>query len=146
MYRRPYHQTYKTPPTLEEFLQLPWSTLGRENLSGAVSNPIDLWNIKNRSYLSLPQDCTIHLNTESTFVNAAGVINQIAEKFGIAKIQAEFIDFERSTKKRTDRDGDYYRDYYLNERWRSELSEESIELINASLDPSLVAHYGYALL
>lgn len=146
MYRRPYHQHYTTPPTLEDFLQLPWQTLGRENMTGPAPNPITLWNIKNASYLKLPDAQTLHVTTEDTFVDAAAVVTQISEKFGIARLQKEFIDFDRSTKKRADRDGDYYRDYYLNERWRSELTDEAITLINQELDPELLSFYGYTLL
>lgn len=146
MYRRPYHQHYKTPPSFEEFLQLPWQTVGRENLPGPVQNPIVLWNIKNASYRSLPSEQTLHLTTESTFEDAAMVINKIAKTFNLARLQEEFVDFNRSTKKRLDRDGDYYRDYYLNERWRAELSDDAIKLINQSLDKELLDFYGYNLL
>ena len=146
MYRRPYHQQYTNPPTLEEFLQLPWQTLGRENMDGPAPNPIALWNIKNASYQKLPDEQTLRVTTEETFIDAAAVVTNIAEKFGIERLQAEFIDFSRSTKKRADRDGDYYRDYYLNERWREELSAEAIALINQELDPGLMSFYGYTLL
>jgi hypothetical protein len=40
----------------------------------------------------------------------------------------------------------HYKDYYLNERWREKLDRESIELINASLDKSLMRYYGYEIL
>lgn len=146
MYRRPYHQHYKREPTLEEFLTLPWQTVGRENVSGVIANPIQLWNLKNRSYLNLPDECSLHLNTESTFIDAAAVIAEIATNFAIENRQQTFIDFDRSTKKRTDRDGDYYRDYYLNERWRSAFSDQAIAIINKELDQELVESYGYNLL
>lgn len=146
MYRRPYHQHYVNKPSLEEFLTLPWQTVGRENLAATVDNPVALWNLKNRSYLSLPAERTLHLTSESTFVNAAEVIERISEAFDLPMRQDKFVDYERSTKKRSGRDGDYYRDYYLNERWRSELSAEALAIINAGLDSELVAYYGYTLL
>ena len=40
----------------------------------------------------------------------------------------------------------HYRDYYLNERWREELSSEAIDLINTTLDRELMDYFGYELL
>ena len=104
------------------------------------------WNLKNRSYLNLPEARTLHLNTESTFSDAAATIEQIATRFNIEKLEREFVDFTRSTKKSSGRDGDYYRDYYLNEKWRGELSTRAIKLINQDIDHELVEYYGYTLL
>jgi len=117
---------------METFLTLPWQTVGRENVPNTISNPIQLWNLKNRSYLNLPNEKTLRLNTESTFVNATTVVDNIGRTFSIEKCQEEFTDFQRSTKKRAGRDGDYYRDYYLNERWRTEFSDKAIAIINGS--------------
>jgi len=146
MYRRPYHQHYAQPPSLEAFLQLSWQTVGRENVEAEVANPIQLWNLKNRSYLGLPAESSLHLRTEDTFIDAAAVIARIAETFDIARTNPQFVDFQRSTKKRTDRDGDYYRDYYLNERWRAELTQPALDIINAELDRELLQHFGYPLI
>ncbi len=40
----------------------------------------------------------------------------------------------------------YYQDYYLNERWRDNLSEEAISIINEAVDKNLMNHFGYEVL
>jgi len=39
-----------------------------------------------------------------------------------------------------------YQDYYLKERWREKLTAESIELINARLNPDVVNYYQYEMI
>lgn len=145
LHRRPYHQTYSEAPAMEEFLASSWRTVGRENASTALANPIELWNLKNRSYLGLPDHRSLHLTSESTLIDPAAVIEKIAAKFSY-EVAGPFQDYEQSTKKHADRDGDYYRDYYLNERWRDELSSEAIDMINTALDRELMDYFGYDLL
>lgn len=145
LHRRPYHQNYTKAPEMEEFLASPWRTVGRENASTLLANPIELWNQKNRSYLGLPDHRSLNLTSESTLIDPVAVIEKIAAKFSY-DIARPFQNYERSTKKHADRDGDYYRDYYLNERWREELSSEAIDLINTTLDRELMDYFGYELL
>ena len=145
LHRRPYHQPYETSPPMEAFLRTPWHTLGRENTTGTVADPVALWNLKNASYLQLPEQRTLHLTSESTLLDPVDVIKTLSDRFGY-KRSKEFYDYEQSTKKRADRDGDYYRDYYLNERWRAELSDQAIAIISAGLDPALMERFGYELL
>tara|TARA_B100001093_G_C26573512_1_gene904017 strand:- start:542 stop:745 length:204 start_codon:yes stop_codon:yes gene_type:complete len=56
-----------------------------------------------------------------------------------------FIDYVRSTKE-VSKDSNYYRDFYLSEKWRHDLSDEAIEAINESVDEDLMAHFGYQVL
>ena len=44
------------------------------------------------------------------------------------------------------KDLDYYRDYYLNQRWREQLTAEHITLINQYLDPAIVEEAGYKMI
>jgi hypothetical protein len=53
LYRRPYHQYYSDNPSFETFLQRQWKTIGRDNVKNAPITPVELWNIKNKSYLQL---------------------------------------------------------------------------------------------
>ncbi|HET7268102.1 MAG TPA: hypothetical protein VFJ15_08340 [Oleiagrimonas sp.] len=142
LYRRPYHLRRHERLSFEEFLQQPWKMTGRDNAGSRVSSPVDLWNIKNRSYRNLPQSRTIHATTERIFEDPSGVIKAIADKFGIERHSDQFINHERSTKDET-KNGDYYRDYYINERWRERLSPKAIGLINERLDSELLSSYGY---
>jgi len=144
MFRRPYHLS-SAAPTFEEFLQTPWPTAGRDNLQSLVRNPVELWNLKNQSYRNLPSSQTLYLTSEETLMDPERVISDIAAKTNALKKQITFLNREPSTKKNTDKDRAYYTDYYLNQRWRAELSDKAVSLINASVDKSLMQQYRYEL-
>lgn len=145
LYQRPYHQHYSNKPSFVEFLSSPWKTVNRENCPAILSNPIILWNIKNKSYLPLETLNGINITTEEILTNPEIIIKKISEKFSIKKITDEFINYTNSTKDNT-KDFAYYKDYYTNERWRDKLPDEAIEIINNSIDKPLVKHFGYQLL
>jgi hypothetical protein len=145
LYRRPYHQYYTLKPSFEMFLQQQWKTGGRDNTEKFLANPIELWNIKNKSYLQLNNLNSLNITTESIFKNPASVIQNISQQFSIERKTDKFINWNRSTKDEN-KDGAYYRDYYLSEKWRKHLSSEAIKIINDSVDKVLMAHFGYTVL
>lgn len=145
LYRRPYQQYYQQEPSFEEFLHLPWKTVARDNSGRLLKNPMELWNIKNSSYLSLTELNALNITTESIFEDPSAVMHKISSELSIGKVSENFINYERSTKDVT-KDGDYYRDYYINEKWRNNLSSEAIAIINEAIDKKLMAHYGYNVL
>lgn len=146
MHRRPYHQHHRKPLTLEEFLVTPWQLAGRDNVQGPVSNPIELWNIKNRSYENLASRFPVlQLTYEAVLCNPLETLQHIEDVFQLKRLNSDLQNYERSTKD-SDRDATYYRDYYLKERWRSKLSRKAVETINQHLDAKLVQRFGYQLL
>lgn len=145
LFRRPYHQHYKVKPDFESFLEMEWNTTRRDNTAKKIANPIELWNIKNRAYLPLQQLNALNLTTESIFNDAASIIKLISTRFSINCRTTNFVNFDESTKYES-RDSQYYRDYYTNDRWRSELSDSAIEIINRHLDKNLMEHFGYEYL
>lgn len=146
LHRRPYQRHYVGPkPDFETFLREPWPTVLRENTAPQLDNPIELWNIKNRAYLQLDPQRTLNITTESTLDCPERIIQQLVDRLGIARKSAQFINYEASTKE-AGKDNSYYRDYYLNERWRSKLSAEAIATINQTVDRQLMAHFGYTVL
>ncbi|MCP4550824.1 MAG: hypothetical protein GY834_02020 [Bacteroidetes bacterium] len=145
LYRNPYHQYFSDKPSFEVFLKRQWKTIGRDNTQGNLSSPIELWNIKNRSYLQLDTNNVINITTESMFQDAGNIIHEISKRFSIEKKSDEFINYERSTKNKS-KDSVYYRDYYLSEKWRENLSRDAITIINESIDKDLMVHFGYSVL
>lgn len=145
LYRNPYHQYYDEKPSFEVFLQTEWKTIARDGVQGNLVNPIELWNIKNRSYLQLDQSKALNITTESIFNNASHIIKNISKQFSIERKDTSFINYERSTKNNT-KDSNYYRDYYLLEKWKEELTPEAIKIINNSLDKELAQSFGYKIL
>lgn len=145
LYRNPYHQYYENKPDFETFLHTPWHTVDRENCPETLKNPMELWNIKNSSYLQLIELGGLNITTESLFANPSAVIDTISTRFAIAKTSEKFVDYEQSTKEQI-KDINYYRDYYLQEKWRKNLSPNAINIINEALDRDLMRHFGYAML
>ncbi len=146
MHRRPYHQHYDAPLSFEEFLTTPWQTTGRDGTKETVSNPVELWNLKNGSYLNLNQGFpALNLRYEDVLCDPQRAMKQVESEFKLQRSTPEFRNYERSTKE-TSKDSAYYKDYYLNERWREKLSADAVEVINSCLDQELVQRFGYQLL
>ncbi|MEO1377476.1 MAG: hypothetical protein AAFW70_24995, partial [Cyanobacteria bacterium J06635_10] len=66
----------------------------------------------------------------------------ICKNFSIDPKLDGFRNYEKSTKEKT-KDSNFYRDYYLKERWREKLSKSSISLINERLDEELMHVFRY---
>lgn len=141
LYRKPYHQ-YSHSSDFESFLKTPWKTVSRDNTDKVLSSPIELWNIKNRSYLQLDSETSLNITSEAIFEDPAEIITLISKKLRISRKTEDFLNYDKSTKNES-KDSNYYRSYYLNEEWRKKLSQEAIEVINESLDKELMSHFNY---
>ena len=145
LHRRPYHQRDAKELDFETFLKTPWDTVTRDNTKRTLRNPIELWNIKNSSYLQLAELNTLNITTESIFEDPKAIIDSISDQFSISKLSDDFVNFEQSTKDDS-KDSNYYRDYYLNEKWRDQLSREAISIINKSLNKTTMDAFGYKVI
>lgn len=85
LYRQPYHQYYTEKPNFTTFLTTPWKTVNRENCPAVIENPIELWNIKNNSYLTLSEFKCLNFSSESLFINPESIIDTISNTFDIKK-------------------------------------------------------------
>ena len=106
---------------------------------------MELWNIKNASYIQLTKFNALNIVTESIFKDAKAVIDEICSHFSIIKLSNQFMNYHESTKD-SNKDNEFYRDYYLNERWRDNLSKDAIAIINETIDKKLMAYFKYELL
>lgn len=148
MHRRPYNKAHGPQLPLEEFLRTPWKTVGCERAPRMLPTPVDLWNVKNAAYLRLRESVpALNVKYEDILEDPAGIIQLIATTFSMGRTSDRFQDYTEPTKNRDrDKDSNHYRDYYLNERWKSKLSPEAIALINERLDGGLMDHFEYAWL
>ncbi|MEO0508494.1 MAG: hypothetical protein AAF065_01385 [Verrucomicrobiota bacterium] len=145
LHRRPYHQYSKHSMSFDEFLSAGWRTVGRDGMGKACVTPIELWNIKNRSYLNMDPAITLHVKSEEISINPKGVIDRMSDDFGFQRKSSNFIDYSKSTKD-SGKDSSYYRDYYQFEKWREKLSPEAIRIINQSVDVDLMSALGYEMI
>ncbi len=147
LHRRPYHARHRFD-RLEDFLSERWQTVGRENGPESYRNPIAMWNAKNSGYLALADYATTHhCRYEDLIVDPTRFLDAFCETHGITSRIHPFQNVHEATK-RSDRGRtfDDYRDYYMNERWRDELSDECIARINADLDAEVMRRFGYSLI
>ncbi len=145
LHRNPYAQNHKNNLSFEEFLCTPWKTVRRDNCPKILSNPVELWNLKNRSYLQLAGFNSLNITTESLFKNPKAVIDNICTLLSIYQSSNHFVNLEASTKD-SSKNFTFYQDYYLNEKWQDNLSENTISLINQNVDKKLMDHFGYNVL
>jgi len=142
LHRKPYHHSLTKKQSFKQFLQHPWKTVRRDNLKSNLKNPIELWNLKNRSYLQIDNTVALHLLSENIIEQPDIIINKISTHFSIERSSDTFINYNKSTKDMK-KDSDYYRNYYRNKKWRDEISSEEIAIINETLDFKLMSRYGY---
>jgi hypothetical protein len=148
MHKRPHHVRYKRKLQFQAFLEQFWPAIGRENAPAGFANAVEVWNQKNRSYLTLDKDYkVVHLTYEAFVGDPQSALQEVATKAGVALGQIKEVTHELRFKNAdTSKDKAYFQDYYLNERWREKLSPENIRYINKHLDPELMAFYGYNML
>lgn len=148
LYKKPYHNQATPAQSFTTFLNSSWTTQDRENVSiDNIKSPIDLWNIKNKSYKQLieryPQQ-TINVRYEDLLRDPQLTLAQISNK-ARSPLKSTFENIEKSTKKENSTFQDY-QTYYLQEEWKAELRAEHIDLINNSLDAELMEFFGYSTL
>lgn len=142
LYRNPYHQHGDRVGNFEDFVQSPWRTVVRDNTDRVLENPIQLWNIKNRAYLELPEAVALNTTSEAVLEDPARIIGEIAHRFSISRLSGRFVDYIQSTTE-AGKSREFYRDYYLAERWRDEISDDAIAAINRFVDRQIMHRFGY---
>ena len=143
LHRNPYHQSRLQDLDFETFLTTRWKTATFENAPDVVSSPVHLWNIKNAAYLELDNHLpVIHFTYETLLENPEQVIMQVTNRFSLERKTEQFVNYEKSTKEK-EKNLAYYRDYYLNEKWKEKLSSRAISIINDQLDNKLLEYFGY---
>lgn len=148
MYRRPYgNLCINKPANLGQFLAEPWITANRDNCPALLNSPIELWNLKTDGYRKLAKNHNVLSVRYEDVIDNTEIFLSIIEKY-LDKKPKKFTILNKSAKQQDvgKKDLNYYRDYYLNERWRNELTPENIKTINKYLDPSIVKEAGYKMI
>lgn len=144
LYRQPYHAK-REYASLAQFLQEPWETVGRENARSAFASPVEIWNHKNAAYLALGDYTnTVHCRYEDLLADPLAFLERLRCDHEIRPRRSPFENIHEATKgRRRAKTFEDYRAYYLGERWRRELDDECIELINERLDDEVTSRFGY---
>lgn len=147
MYKRPYHGLDNSL-AFEDFITSPWPILDRENCPRKRLNLVELWGIKNASYSQLenyPRGMLVKF--EDLLHNPQDVCLRMGKTLKIPASNEFAQNVEQASKKQdADLNFDYYKDYYLGEKWKEKLSDNQISVINAHLDKTLSRKLGYEIL
>lgn len=140
MYRKPKMHEYLKKLKFHEFVRYPY---------GDYANPLEMWNIKNRSYIELKNSVKHHqlVRYEDLVAQPKEILTQLREQFGLSKTlswfktQNRYISGTEGVLKRR-----FHSDYYLHERWKHELKDSDVQFINSILDKELMEKAGYEIL
>lgn len=146
LYKNPYHINKGKDLSFSSFLETPWTTVNRETNVKEYLNPVEMWNIKNKSYLNLESNFNaILLRYEDLLQDSFFELKKIKEQFHLITKNSFPSNFVQSTKDK-EKNNNYYKDYYGNENWKEKLSSENCIQINSYLDSAVMAHFGYEYL
>lgn len=154
--RRPY-ETFVHPARIErlslaEFVRSPWRPVPFENHKAVFPTVMDLWNVKVRSYFELASVRPVMVvRYEDLLDDPENAVSSIAEFYGLSRRPA-FSNASSGAKRnwasqegQQKKDFKHYRDYYLQERWRSKLPENHLSIFADIVDPELVQRLRYTL-
>ncbi len=145
LYRRPYHSV-RNYSSFSDFLSSPWKTVGRDNYVKEFLNPIDMWNKKNASYLLFKNNLSVmNLRYEELIYNPFEILTKTAQYMNLIRKYNKLKNVVRSTKD-SNKNFRYYQEYYLKEKWKNNLKDQEIEIINDSLDEKTMNHFSYKIL
>lgn len=148
LHKRPYHALQHVEHDFEKFLLQPWKTTKRDLLGERTVTPIELWNLKTKSYLDFIDKAgkTIDIEIfkfEDFAISQEETLKRLSQS--LKGRQGEVSVVEKSTKD-TKKDAEWYSDYYGNERWRENLSKASNSIINESVDTDIMNRLSYNLI
>lgn len=145
--KNPYHDYNKRDFSFETFLMDSFQITNRDKLPVKTVNPIELWNFKMNSYKNIYdsfKERVFIVKYEELLLDPEKVLYDISTFFSI-EMREEFVNFSSSTKN-SSKNFAFYSDYYLNERWRSKLDRNSLNIINRYLDRELCYYFDYNII
>ena len=143
LYRKPYHQNDNGKQDFESFLASPWQCVGRDNVVAEIASPVELWNLKNASYMQLDDRYPVaHLSFEELLLGPEKLLKSISDLSSCKWKLEKFRNYDQSTKE-SSKNSNFYRDYYLNEKWKQEYSTLALETVNSRLDDQVMDFFRY---
>lgn len=130
----------------KDFIRVKWFTQFNECHDKPFKNPVKLWNVKNKAYIELAQYYDVlSITYEALLASPEAVVRNIMTRLGCEL--KNFENMQHAAKKEdSEKNHEYYQDYYLQEKWRERLTENEIKWISSQLDPLVMKSFGYQLL
>lgn len=149
LYKRPYHLKGIKKDNFTSFLKSEWGLRRRDLLQEKwLNNPVLLWNKKYDAYVKFAEQYASQVamvRYEDLILKGEETLILLKEKLGLEALNENFK-FIKSSGVEEHKSLEYYQDYYHNELWRQNFSEEDIKFVNEQLDHGLVESLNYNLL
>ena len=146
MFNRPYHFNDYNTRTFEKFLNNKWTCVKRENSpKNLINNPIELWNMKNQSYLNLLETTNhqiINIKYEDILSDYKRIIKEIVNTGSFQYKKNMITNVIKSAKGDNKKFSDY-KEYYLNKSWKEKITKDQFYFINNHLNQSLMKKFNY---
>lgn len=142
LHRRSYNLFPKTDCTLEEFIKLPFLAHERDELEDIfITNPVDLWNQKVRSYFDFAEasERVIIAYYEDVVADAAAFLNKLSGYCALA----ETTTIPSKSTKKDDKSFEQYREEAINYDPKAALGSEIYDQIYEKLDKEVLQKTKY---
>lgn len=143
LFRRPYHQIGPATGRMLDFVTQPWLTVSRDNMPAILSTPMELWNGKVEAYGAFVRQANVPvrvLRFENFIADPEVEVRQVLTDFGMMAGSTRPITHSTKDPSKTLEE---ISAYYKREDWKASLTEKVVSTINASVDWSVAAQYGY---
>ena len=147
LHKRPYHALQKVEKDFVKFIVQPWKTVKRDRLDEIITTPIELWNLKCKSYIDFFDGFS---NGKNIFIVRFEDFSQSQKKSlseFLTSLGIQGVEFKEVVKssKGDEKDVAWYRNYYGNELWRNEISSEAWNLIKTRVDLRACSYFSYEM-
>ncbi len=133
--------------TFSDFIRAKWHVQFNEGYGKYFKNPVELWNVKNNAYLELSAHYhVLSLTYEDLLDSPENAVRKIFNNIGMVLEKFENVFDAAKKQDQSFKDHSFYRNYYLNECWKTQLSQKDIRWISSQLDPRVMRSYGYRFL
>lgn len=145
LWKKPYHALQPTPNEFKEFIKVDWELMERDNLNTRTLKPVELYIEKLNSYIDIIEKLQakkinfkiikmeeLILQQESVFENIKNVL---------LSPNLEFSKLSNSTKSKN-LDLEYYKYFYGNEIWRTEISKHIADITD-QIPTELYKYFDY---
>jgi len=140
LWKNPYNSLVELPQRFDEFVNVKWKTAGRERLDSKELSPPDLINLKMsyyKEFVSRGQKNGLLMKVlrfERLVCSPLSVWMNIKDNLSNPKENPVLI--ERSTKDRS-KNLQFYQAYYGEEKWKSEISQNTYNVLEKHIDWNL---------
>ncbi len=137
LWKNPYNNLIEVPQSFDEFVNVKWKTVGRERLDSKVMSPPDLINLKMsyyKEFVSGGQKNGLSmkvLRLENLVCSPLSVWMDIKANLSNPKENPALVE---SITRDPSKNLQFYQEYYGEEKWKSEISENAYNVLEKHID------------